>query len=107
MMLPAARYSPDLNPIQRGFGWVKARLRRAFLDAPQSDGQVRKLIEDALRDLPASAMAGFFRACFWSGARPTAEWREEQAAVRVSEERARRATLLAGALVVVLSCRRR
>lgn len=53
-------YSPDLNPIEPVWSWIKHRVRR---EAPRDDGHRQSAIQEAARQLPPSAANAWFRHC--------------------------------------------
>jgi len=58
-------YSPDLNPIEPAWSWIKHRVRT---EAPRDDGHRQSAIQEAARQLPPSAAAAWLRHC---GLRPS------------------------------------
>ena len=60
MPLPAMSY--DLNPIERAFSKVKARLRR---DRALSAAHPRLALATALRSISARDARGYFRSVGW------------------------------------------
>jgi len=53
-------YSPDFNPIEPAWSWIKHRVRR---EAPRDDGHRQSAIQEAARQLPTSAPTAWFRHC--------------------------------------------
>lgn len=58
MFLPP--YSPDLNPIELLWSWLKARLRR---DKPRTSRTLDRAIARALDELPTAHCEGWVREC--------------------------------------------
>lgn len=59
-------YSPDLNPIELLWAWLKAGLRKA---APRTVQRVKSVMGAVLRKLPTDHCAGWFRHCGYGGQR--------------------------------------
>ena len=95
LCIPSGRYSPDLNPIEKAFAWVKAYVKRV---QPQSDAAVVAAIFQGLEDMPAKAAAGYFRSCFWTGAKDSATLLAE---ARVADEQSAFVMMLVVAVVVI------
>jgi transposase len=53
-------YSPDLNPIEPVWSWIKHCVRT---QAPRDDGHRQSAIHEAARQLPPSAPTAWFRHC--------------------------------------------
>lgn len=53
-------YSPDLNPIEPAWSWIKHRVRT---EAPRDDGHRQNAIQEAARQLPPAAPTAWFRHC--------------------------------------------
>lgn len=53
-------YSPDLNPIEPAWSWIKHRVRT---EAPRDDEHRQTAIQEAARQLPSSAPTAWFRHC--------------------------------------------
>ena len=53
-------YSPDYNPIELVWSWIKARVRAL---APREDAKREACIQQAHRELPPQAAPGWFRHC--------------------------------------------
>jgi len=53
-------YSPDLNPIEPAWSWIKHRVRT---QAPRDDGHRQSAIQEAARQLPPSAATAWFKHC--------------------------------------------
>ena len=53
-------YSPDYNPIELVWSWIKQRVR---VLAPRDDEQRQAQIRQAQRELPPEAASGWFRHC--------------------------------------------
>jgi len=54
-------YSPELNPIELGFGWLKFYIRRHADRLGGTNRAVREAITEGLEALPADTMAQYFR----------------------------------------------
>lgn len=57
------RYSPDLNPIEKMWSKVKAHLRKR---KPRSEDELVKAISEALANVTAEDIAGWFASCGYS-----------------------------------------
>jgi len=53
-------YSPDLNPIEMAWSWIKHRVTTL---APRDDQTRQNHIQDAARQLPPSAATAWFKHC--------------------------------------------
>ena len=53
-------YSPDYNPIELVWSWIKERVRKL---APRDDGQREAYIRQVASELPPQAALGWFRHC--------------------------------------------
>ena len=53
-------YSPDLNPIEMAWSWIKHRVRTL---APRDDEKRQNDIQDAAKQLPPSAATPWFKHC--------------------------------------------
>lgn len=53
-------YSPDLNPIEPAWSWIKHRVRTL---APRDDVSRQSAINEAAKQLPPSAPTAWFRLC--------------------------------------------
>lgn len=53
-------YSPDLNPIELAWSWIKNRVRTL---APRDDDKRQNHIQDAAKKLPPSAATAWFKHC--------------------------------------------
>ena len=60
LLLYLPPYSPDLNPIEPGWGWIKHRVRT---QAPRDDASRQSAIQEAAKQLPPSAATAWFRHC--------------------------------------------
>lgn len=58
LYLPA--YSPELNPIELAWAWVKRLVRKS---APRTPSQLRKLVDEIWRNIPATLIEGWIRHC--------------------------------------------
>ena len=56
-------YSPEFNPIELGFSWLKSYIRRHFLSLGGNNRAVLKAMYDGVRELPPRVMSGYFRKC--------------------------------------------
>jgi transposase len=59
-------YSPDLNPIEIFWSWLKSSLRR---ERPRTRTGLDRCIAKAMEALPVAHCAGWFRACGYKVAR--------------------------------------
>lgn len=53
-------YSPDLNPIEPAWSWIKHRVRT---EAPRDDRHRQSAIQEAVRQLPPAAPTAWFKHC--------------------------------------------
>ena len=58
LYLPA--YSPELNPIELAWAWVKRLVRQR---APRTPARLRKLVEEIWRNIPVTLIKGWIRHC--------------------------------------------
>lgn len=56
-------YSPDFNPIELAWSWIKTRVR---VLAPRNDQDREREIDSAAKQLPSSAARNWFRHCHLS-----------------------------------------
>ena len=59
-------YSPDLNPIELFWSWLKSILRR---DRPRTAARLDRCIARAIDDLPPKHCRGWFRECGYRAGR--------------------------------------